>query len=112
MWWGGVTKDEMVGWHHRLNEQKCAQTPTNSGGQGSQARCSPGGLTDADTTSQLNNNNSADSNMRTQSSMLTYYSLAEPQWTWDRRAGGGFTRSCEEVSVLRKNLEGSPEFKL
>ena len=37
----GVTEDEMVGWHHRLNG--CEQTPGDSEGQGSLACCSPWG---------------------------------------------------------------------
>ena len=34
-------QDEMVGWHHRLNGHKSAQTPGDSEGQGSLACCSP-----------------------------------------------------------------------
>ena len=37
----GETEDEMVGWHHRLNRQEFKQTPRDSEGQGSLARCSP-----------------------------------------------------------------------
>ena len=37
--WGhkekGLTKDETVGWHHRLNRHEFEQTPVNSEGQGS-----------------------------------------------------------------------------
>ena len=36
----GVTEDEMVGWHHKLNGQELAQTPGDSEGQGSLACCS------------------------------------------------------------------------
>ena len=36
--WGqeekGMTEDEMVGWHHQLNEHKSEQTPGDSEGQG------------------------------------------------------------------------------
>ena len=38
----GVTEDEMVGWHHKLNGYKSEQTPGDSGGQRSLACCSPG----------------------------------------------------------------------
>ena len=31
----GVTRDEMVGWHHWLNEHEFKQTPGDSEGQGS-----------------------------------------------------------------------------
>ena len=30
----GVIEDEMVGWHHQLNEQEFEQTPGDSEGQG------------------------------------------------------------------------------
>ena len=36
-----MTEDEMVGWHHRLNEHKSEQTSGDSEGQGSLACCSP-----------------------------------------------------------------------
>ena len=42
--WGqkekGVTEDEMVGWHHRLNGHESEQTPGDSGGQRSLVCCS------------------------------------------------------------------------
>ena len=31
----GVTKDEMVGWHHQLNKREFEQTSGDSEGQGS-----------------------------------------------------------------------------
>ena len=37
----GVTEDEMVGWHHRLNGHEFEQTLRDSEGQGSLACCSP-----------------------------------------------------------------------
>ena len=37
----GATKDEMVGWHHRLNRHEFEQTPGDSGGQGSLVCYSP-----------------------------------------------------------------------
>ena len=39
----GTTEDEMVGWHHLLNEQEFEQTLGGSEGQGSLACCSPWG---------------------------------------------------------------------
>ena len=36
-----VTKDELVGWHHQLNEQEFEQTQGDTEGQGSLACCSP-----------------------------------------------------------------------
>ena len=51
----GVTENEMVGWHHHLNEHDFEQTPGDSEGQGSLAYCSPWGHKEWDTTQQLNN---------------------------------------------------------
>ena len=39
----GMTKDEMVGWHHRFNGHEFEQTSGSSGGQGSLVCCSPWG---------------------------------------------------------------------
>ena len=38
-----ATEDEMVGWHHRLNGHEFEQTPRDSEGRGSLARCTPWG---------------------------------------------------------------------
>ena len=41
--WGqekGMTADEMIGWHHRLNGHKFEQAPRDSEGHGSLASCS------------------------------------------------------------------------
>ena len=45
----------MVEWHQRLNERELAQTPGDSGGQGSLTCCSPWGHRESDTTQQPNN---------------------------------------------------------
>ena len=50
----GMTEDEMVGWHHRLNGNDFEQTPGDGEGQGSLARCSPWGHKVSDTTERLN----------------------------------------------------------
>ena len=56
--WGqeekGVTNDQMVGWHHRLNGYKFEQTPGDGEGQGSLAWCSSWDHREVDTTEQLN----------------------------------------------------------
>ena len=39
----GTTEDEMVGWHHQLNEHKFEQTLGDNEGQGNLACCSPWG---------------------------------------------------------------------
>ena len=51
-----MTEDEMVGWHHRLNEHEFEQTQRDSEGQGSLACCSPRGCKKSYTTEGLNNN--------------------------------------------------------
>ena len=52
----GVTEDEMVIWHHRLNGHEFEQTPQVGDGQGGLACCSPWGFKQLDTTWWLNNN--------------------------------------------------------
>ena len=57
--WGkkkGVTEDEMLGWHHRLNGYEFVQTLGDGGEQGSLACCSPWGRKELDMTEQRNNN--------------------------------------------------------
>ena len=49
-------EDEMVGWHHRPSERELEQTPGDSEGQGSLARCSPWGHKESDTTGLLSDN--------------------------------------------------------
>ena len=46
----GVTKDEIVGWHHRLNGHKFEQALGDGEGQGSLACCSPWTCKKLDTT--------------------------------------------------------------
>ena len=43
-----MTEDEMVGWHHPLNEHEFEQTPGQSGGEGSLVCCSPWGHKESD----------------------------------------------------------------
>ena len=50
----GMTKDEMVGWHHRLNGHGFGWTPGAGDGQGGLACCSPWGCKELDMTEQLN----------------------------------------------------------
>ena len=49
----GTTKDEMVGWHHRLDGDEFEQALDVGDGQGRLAYCSPW-ATELDTTEQLN----------------------------------------------------------
>ena len=48
------TEDEMVGWHHGLDECEFEQTAGVGDGQGSLACCSPWGCKELDTIDQLN----------------------------------------------------------
>ena len=50
----GMTEDEMVGWHHRLNGHEFEGTPEVGDRQGGLACCSPWGHKESDTTEQLN----------------------------------------------------------
>ena len=46
----GMTEDEMVGWHHRLDGREFEQALGVGEGQGSLACCSPWGHKESDTT--------------------------------------------------------------
>ena len=50
----GTTEDEMVGWHHQLDEHEFEQAPEVDDGQGSLACCSPWRHKELDTTEWLN----------------------------------------------------------
>ena len=50
----GMTKDEMVGWHHWLNGHEFEQALGDSDGQGSLASCSPWGIKESDWATELN----------------------------------------------------------
>ena len=45
-----MTEDEMVGWHHQLNEREFEHVPGDGEGQGSLACCSPWGHKELDMT--------------------------------------------------------------
>ena len=49
-----MTKDEMVGWHHRFNGQEFGWTPGVDDGQGGLAGCGSWGRKESDTTERLN----------------------------------------------------------
>ena len=56
--WGqeekGTTKDEMAGWHHRLNGHEFGWTPGDGDGQGGLACCDSRGRKELDMTERLN----------------------------------------------------------
>ena len=51
----GAREDEMVGWHHRINDHDLGQTPGVGDGQGGLECCCPWGLKELDTTERLDN---------------------------------------------------------
>ena len=67
----GMTEDEMVGWHHRLNGHELEQALGVGDGQGSLVCCSPWGCKESDMTEQLNNNHSAAAAAKSLQSCLT-----------------------------------------
>ena len=50
----GITEDEMVGWHYRLDGHEFEQAPGVGDGQGGLACCSPWGHKELDMTERLN----------------------------------------------------------
>ena len=50
----GMTEDEMVGWHHRLDGHGFGWTPGVGDGQGGLACCGSWGCKESDTTERLN----------------------------------------------------------
>ena len=55
MWRRGVTVDEMVQWHHRLNGHEFERTSGEGEGQGSLVCHSSWGCKESDTTEQVDN---------------------------------------------------------
>ena len=51
-----MTEDEVIEWHHGLNEHELGQALGDGKGQGSLACCSPWGPKESDTRWWLNNN--------------------------------------------------------
>ena len=66
--WGqevkGMTEDEMVGRHHRLNGCESEWAPGVGEGQGSLECCSPWGRKKSDTTERLNCNNTGTDSLK------------------------------------------------
>ena len=50
----GVTEDQIVRWHHRLNGHEFEQAPGVGDGQGSLECCSPWGCKESDMIERLN----------------------------------------------------------
>ena len=79
--WGqeekGVTKDEMVRWHHQLNGHEFEQTLGDCERQRSLVCCSPWGLEELNTTWQVNKSNVLLFNLLY---MFTEYLLCTKNW--------------------------------
>ena len=54
-----MTEDEMVGWHHRLDEHEFEQAPGDGEGQEGLVCCSPWGHKELDMTLQPKKNNAS-----------------------------------------------------
>ena len=50
----GMTEEEMIGWHHRLDRHEFEQAPGVGDGQGSLPCGNPWGQKQSDTTERLN----------------------------------------------------------
>ena len=59
----GMTEDEMVGWHHRLNGHEFEKAPGDGDGRGRLAWCRPWGCKESDTTEWLNWTESTNRNL-------------------------------------------------
>ena len=71
----GVTEDELIGWHHRLNGHEFEQTLGDGEGQGSLVCCSSWSCKELNMTYRLNNNNN---DYETAVTYLVSYMLAYP----------------------------------
>ena len=89
----GTTKDEMVGWHHRLDAREFGWTPEVSDGQGGLACCDSCGCKDLDMTEGLN---------------WTELNWSK-NWCWRRLLRVPWTARRSNQSILK---EISPEYLL
>ena len=84
----GMTGDEMVGWHHRLNGHEFEQTLGHGGGQRSLVCCSLWAHKELDTIEQLNNNNDQRAGVCSLRGLLGYRGRAVA-WGAEGQAGRG-----------------------
>ena len=94
-----MTEDEMVGWHHQLNEHEFEQTPGDGEGKGSLVSCSPWGHKGSDMTYRLDSNNNPE-----------YFpgacedSSAKPKRTWEKTKRRS-SRNMQVGSGIKQRLE-------
>ena len=77
----GMTEDEMVEWHHWLNEHELEQAPGVGDGWGSLACCSPWGRKESDMTEQLKWTEYSSTHTHTHTHTHTTSSLFICWWT-------------------------------
>ena len=77
-------EDEMVEWHHRLNQREFEQTLGDGEGQRSLACCSSRGRQESDTTERLNNH-------RSEKEAITKDSIMNLDWSFRVFSGRSFS---------------------
>ena len=92
-----TTEDEMVGWHHWLNEHEFELIPRDSKGLGSLEWCSPWGLKESDMSEQLNNNKNRI--LTVWYAYLPWKERKSPQKSWDFIVGSGTRFFCMAFSL-------------
>ena len=97
--WGqeekGMTKDEMFGWHHRLEEREFEWTPGVGDGQGGLACCDSWGRKELGTTEWLNWTE-MNWSYRRESRLEKFVTTIVKRWP-------GTCESCSEMIFLMKN---------
>ena len=95
----GMTEDEMVGWHHRLNGHRFEQAPGDGEPQGGLVCCSPWGHKESDTTEWLS------LSQKVKCQRIDVFEL----WCWRRLLRVLWTARRSNQSILK---EISPEYSL
>ena len=93
-----ATEDEMVGWHHQLNEHESEKTLGDSEGQGILAHCNPWSHAELDTTEWMNNNKPAQISLIWKCSFLD--SMPSNCDSGDEESGSGICLSTCISGVL------------
>ena len=103
--WGqekGMTEDEMVGWHHRLDGHGFGWTPGVGDGQGGLVRCSSWGCKESDMTEWLNWTELKTSNREL---------VADPRWSLENVKIYQWRQiSSKQLSLLRAAGQDTQDF--
>ena len=97
----GMTENEMVGWHHRLNGHEFEWAPGVGDGQGSLVCCSPWGRKELDRTEWMNDNKLESGQQRrictksddSKSAMSFYFHCSYATYLRAKYFRGWFTKS-------------------